>query len=310
MLRLLTSRFLVVFALLACSIAIIACQSSTIATSPNPQTDSSAKIHTCRSEVAIYNEKPVFDVEFDFEDSQFQHLPVAIKHHEENRDDLKFKIWDALYGNEDNKDYWTTPILREYSLEKTDPLTISRVSSRAHRYSSTAEKLNATLSVSFRRREFPVNCTLKTELSENSQTSRIAQSRKPTISEVYTCRAQILSGSEPLFDVEFDYLTYISIQNLYPEIEEPLYVKIKRHLGKSTGYIQYLEAFVGDDGDYSFWTTPVIRDVAGGRFPVVIDREPGIIGLPNNEGVRVQQLNVSLSVNFARKTYPVKCSQN
>jgi hypothetical protein len=310
MLRFLISRFSVVFTILVCSIAIIACQSSTIATSPNPQIDSTAKIHTCRSEVAIYNERPVFNVEFDFEDSQFQHLPVAIKHHEENRDNPKFKIWDALYGKEDNEDYWTTPILREYSLEKTDPLTISRVSSRTHRYNSTAEKLNATLSVIFRRKKFLVTCTLKTSEIKSSQISRIPQSHKPTIAEFYTCRAQVLSGSKPLFDVEFDYLTYISIQNLYPEIEEPLYVKIKRHFSKSTGYIQYLEAFIGDDGDYSFWTTPVIRDVAGGRFPIVIEREPGIIGVPNNEDIREQQLNTALSINFARKTYSVKCFQS
>lgn len=298
-------KVLVIVAAVTFSVISIGCKSSTIANSQtlaspaNPQPAQTSKVHTCHTQIAIYSEKPVFDVEFDFEDRQFQHLPIAIKRHGESQEKEELKVWDALYGTDGDYDYWTTPILRDYSLEKTNPLVISRASS-IRRFNSTAEKLTATLSANYRNKNFPITCSLKTVSNQNSSTTNPVSYRKPTLDEVYTCRVQVSPGSKPLFDVEFDYLTNAYIQNIY--------VQVKLLFGKNADNVRYLEAFFGSDGDYSFWTTPVLRDISGGTFTLVIDMEPGIIGVPDNRS-RPQQLNEALSINFARKTYPVKCLQ-
>lgn len=281
----------------------ISCQSaasinSQTTTSPaNPLPASTAPVYTCRSQISIYSERPVFDAEFDFANRQFKHLPVTIKRLGESQEKAEIKVWDALYGTDGDYDYWTTPILRDFSLEKTSPLVISRASSRD--ISETAEKLQATLSASFGKKNFPVTCSLKTVSNQHYSTNTTSD-QKQNFDEFYTCRSQVSPVSKPLLDVEFDYLINDSIQNIYVQV---------KLLGKNTAHVQLLEAFFGSDGDYSFWTTPVLRDVSGGTFPLVLDMEPGIIGLTDNRS-RPQQLNAALSVSFMHKDYPVKCSQN
>ncbi len=297
-------KVLVIVAAVTFAVISIGCKSSTIANSQTPasltnsQLSSTLQVHTCRTQIGIYSEKPVFDVEFDFEDKQIKHLSIAIKRHGESQEREELKVWDALYGTDGDYDYWTTPILRDYSLEKTNPLVISRASS-LRRFNSTAEKLQVTLAASYRNKNFPVTCSLKTLSNQNSSTNNAVSYQARNIDEFYTCRAEVSPGSKPLFDVEFDYLTNAYIQNIYVQ------VKI---LGEKASNVQLLEAFFGSDGDYSFWTTSVLRDISGGTFPLVIDMEPGIIGVPDNRS-RPQQLNEALSVNFMRKTYPVKCSR-
>ena len=277
---------------LFCILLGIACRSP-IANSQNSPPPAPA-VHTCRSQIAPYSEKPAFEIEFDFIDSQFQHLPVVTKRQRSHQTTEEIIVWDALYGTDGDYDYWTTPILREFTIEKNQPLVITRMSSLP-RYANTVAKLNATLAVDFRRKTFPVSCTA------SSQTSIIK------IAQVHTCRAKVSPGKLPLFDVEFDYLTEGSLQKRYGYSEQNIYVKATALFESSKGQVRYLEALVGSDGDYTFWTTPVLRDVGGGTSPLVIDMEPGIIVRPGSPSLTTQ-LNSALSLGLAGKSYPVKCS--
>jgi hypothetical protein len=60
-------------------------------------------------------------VEFDFVDADSENLPVVIKPNGKNEDGKKVKILDALYGTDGYYAYWTTPVIRDYTLEKTHP---------------------------------------------------------------------------------------------------------------------------------------------------------------------------------------------
>ena len=273
-------KVLVIVTAVTFSVISIGCKSSTIAnsqipaSSTNSQLSSTLQVHTCRTQIGIYSEKPVFDVEFDFEDKQFKHLPIAIKRHGESQEREELKVWDALYGTDGDYNYWTTPILRDYSLEKTNPLVISRASSRKQ-FSSTAEKLKTTLVANYRNRDFPINCALKTVFNQKDSSTNNAVSYQARILMNFILVVQKSHQAPNLcFDVEFDYLTNAYIQNIY--------VQVKLLFGKNADNVRYLEAFFGSDGDYSFWTTPVLRDISGGTFPLVIDMEPGIIGVPDN----------------------------
>lgn len=251
-------------------------------------------VHTCRSQIALYG-KTAFEVEFDFIDRQFQHLPVVTKRQRPDKTPEEILVWDALYGTDGDYDYWTTPILREFTIEKDQPLVITRMSSRSQ-YANTAAKLNATLSVDFRRKTFPVSCT------ENSPASNTV-----AMTQVHICRAKVSPGRLPLFDVEFDLLTESSLQKRYGYSEQNIYVKATALDKSSESQVRHLEAFIGSDGDYTFWTTPVLRDISGGTSPFVISMEPGIIVRPGSPSLTTQ-LNLAITLDFAGKSYPVKCS--
>ncbi|PZO36556.1 MAG: hypothetical protein DCF19_21275 [Pseudanabaena frigida] len=292
-------RFLAIAMVMVCILIGIGCQPAPVANSQT-QVDSAivTTIYTCRAQVTAYGDKPMFDVEFDFEDRQFPHLPVVTKRRRTNQEQEEIYVWDALYGSDGDYDYWTTPILREYTLEKISPLVVIRESSRTS-YANTLAKLNATLSVDFRHKHFPVICTA------NSISS--ASSTPPKLVQINICRTQIGQGTQPLLDVEFDYLTETSLQKRYPYEKQNIYVKTTTLLKQNEGQVRQFEALVGSDGDYSFWTTPVLRDIYGGTSPLVIDREPGVVGIRDRLSL-VSQLNKALSVNFGQRTYPVTCS--
>jgi hypothetical protein len=250
--------------------------------------------YTCRSQIAPYG-KTAFEVEFDFIDASIKHLPVVTKRQRPDRTPQEILVWDALYGTDGDYDYWTTPILREFSIEKNQPLVISRMSGRSQ-YANTAAKLNATISVDFRRKTFPVSC------EENPQTSNPV-----AMAQVHTCRAKISPGRLPIFDVEFDLLTETSLVKRYGYSVQNIYVKATAVYKSSESKFRYLEANFGSDGDYSFWTTPVLRDVFGGTSPLVISMEPGIIVRQGSPSLTTQ-LNSAITLDFGRKSYPVKCS--
>ncbi len=277
---------------LFCILLGIGCRSP-IANSQNSPPPAPA-VYTCRSQIAPYG-KTAFEVEFDFIDRSIKHLPVVTKRQPPDQTPEEILVWDALYGTDGDYDYWTTPILRELTIEKDQPLVITRMSSRSQ-YANTAAKLNATLSVDFRRKRFPVSCT------ENSTASNTV-----AMAQVHTCRAKVSPDIRPIFDVEFDILTESSLQKRYGYSEQNIYVKATALLGSSKGQVRYLEAFVGSDGDYTFWTTPVLRDVSGGTSPFVISMEPGIIVRPGSPSITTQ-LNSAVTLDFAGKSYPVKCS--
>jgi hypothetical protein len=271
----------------------LGCQSPLIANSQNSPPPAPA-VYICRSQIAPYG-KTAFEVEFDFIDRQFQHLLVATKRQRPDQKPEEIIVWDALYGTDGDYDYWTTPILREFTIEKDQPLVITRKQSLP-RYPNTIAKLNATLSVDFRRKTFPVSCT------ENSPASNTV-----TMAQVHTCRAKVSPSKLPLFDVEFDLLTESSLVKRYGYSAQNIYVKATALFESSKGQVRYLEALVGSDGDYTFWTTPVLRDIAGGISPFVISREPGILVRPGSPSL-ITQLNSAVTLDFASKSYPVKCS--
>lgn len=277
---------------LFCILLGIGCRSP-IANSQNSPPPAPA-VYTCRSQIAPY-EKTAFEVEFDFIDRSIKHLPVVTKRQRPDRTPEEILVWDALYGTDGDYDYWTTPILREFTLEKDQPLVISRMSSRSQ-YANTAAKLNATISVDFRRKTFPVSCT------ENPQISNPV-----AMAQVHTCRAKVSPGRMPIFDVEFDLLTETSLVKRYGYSVQNIYVKATAVSKSSESKVRYLEANFGSDGDYSFWTTPVLRDVFGGTSPLVISMEPGIIVRPGSPSLTTQ-LNSAITLDFGRKSYPVKCS--
>jgi hypothetical protein len=277
---------------LFCILLGIGCRSP-IANSQNSPPPAPAA-YTCRSQIAPYG-KTAFEVEFDFIDRSIKHLPVVTKRQRPDRTPEEILVWDALYGTDGDYDYWTTPILREFTIEKDQPLVITRMSGLP-RYANTVEKLNATLSVDFRRKTFPVSCT------ENSPASNTV-----AMTQLHTCRAKISPGRLPLFDVEFDLLTESSLQKRYAYSEQNIYVKATALFKSNEGQVRYLEAFIGSDGDYTFWTTPVLRDISGGTSPFVISMEPGIIVRPGSPSLTTQ-LNSAFTLDFGRKSYPVKCS--
>ena len=260
-------------------------------------------VHTCRTQIAPYSDKPTFEAEFDFVDRQFNYLPVVTKRQNPDLNREEIFVWQALYGSDGDYDYWTTPVLREYTLEKTEPLVIVRQSSRAS-YPSTAAKLNATLTVDFRRKSFPVSCTVTPPKPASVETSALDTVE---FAPLYTCRAKVMPGRLPLFDVEFDYLAQSWLQKRYPYPQENIYVKVTDRFKPSAGQTKRLEARWGSDGDYSFWTTPVLRDVVGGTNPLVIAMEPGVLVRSGSPSL-VTQLNSAFSIDFAGKSYPVKCS--
>jgi hypothetical protein len=276
---------------LFCILLGIGCRSP-IANSQNSPPPAPAT-YTCRSQIAPYG-KTAFEVEFDFIDRSIKYLPVVTKRRRPDRTTEEILVWDALYGTDGDYDYWTTPILREFTLEKDQPLVITRMSSLP-RYANTVEKLNATLSVDFRRKTFPVSCT------ENSPASNTVAMR-----QLHTCRAKISSDKSPLFDIEFDILTNNSLGKRYGDSAQNMYVKVTDIVESRKGQVRHLEAYVGDDGDYTFWTTPVLRDISPGNRPLVIEREPGIVVGPESQ--IATQLNTAFSVTFRSKSYPIKCS--
>jgi hypothetical protein len=111
--------------------------------------------------------------------------------------------------------------------------------------------------------------------------------------------------NQPVFDVEFNHFYGISVQQRYYASSPNLYVKMKERFGEKTGNIRILETTFGTNGDDNFWTTPVIRDVAGGTMAITISLVPGII--PRPDRTIAQQLSDGFSVDFLGKTFPVKC---
>jgi hypothetical protein len=259
-------------------------------------------VHTCRAQIAPYSSQPAFAAEFDFIDRTLSHLPVVTQRQRPDQTRPEIFVWDALYGSDGDYDYWTTPVLREYTLEKTEPLVIVRQSTRGS-YPNTAAKLNATLSVNFRRKQFPVSCTVAVPGASSGANSGLAAG---SIVQIHQCQTQIKPGTRPLFDLEFDYLSQSTLQQRYPYPEENLYVKVTDRFPPHPGQVRQLEARWGSDGDYSFWTTPVLRDVSGGTSPIVIDLEPGVLVRPGSPSLSAQ-LSSALSASFAGKSYPVKC---
>jgi hypothetical protein len=85
----------------------------------------------------------------------------------------------------------------------------------------------------------------------------------------YSCRAENIGYTDKI-NIEFPYQegAQSAIQNLY--------ITVTKVRG---GESQIWDALYSTDGDYSYWTTPVLRDVSVGTAPLVIIRENGLSDL-------------------------------
>jgi hypothetical protein len=105
-------------------------------------------------------------------------------------------------------------------------------------------------------------------------------------SSSYLCRAENV-GSADEINIEFPYQEddQAAVQNLY--------ISITKVRGGET---RLWDALYSSDGDYNYWTTPVLRDVNVGTSALLISQENG-----RNPGQE------RLVANFSGENYPVQC---
>jgi hypothetical protein len=102
----------------------------------------------------------------------------------------------------------------------------------------------------------------------------------------FTCKAENVGYADKI-NIEFPYqeAAQSAIQNLYITV-----TKVR------SGESQIWDALYSNDGDYNYWTTPVLRGVNVGTAPLVIIQENG--RSPDHERL----------VAYFGEDYPIQCT--